>query len=66
MRCKKSRYKKAVRNDTDLPQKTRIISNKQSNLIPKELGKKGTRKRGTNEAQSQYKEENNKNQGRNK
>ena len=46
---------------TSLPQETRKISNKKSNLTPK-----GTRERRTNKTQSQQKERNNKDQSTNK
>ena len=53
-------FKRDVYNNIILPQETRIISNKQSNITPK-----GTRKR-TNKAQNQWKEGNNKDQSRKK
>ena len=51
MRCSKSSSKREVYSNTSLPQETRKISNKQSNLTPQ-----GTGKRRTNEAQSWWKE----------
>ena len=47
MGCSKSGSKREVYSDTSLPQETRKISNKQSNLTPKE-----TRERRTNKTQS--------------
>ena len=47
MGCSKSSPKKEVYSNTILPQETRKISNKQSNLTPK-----GTRERRTNKTQS--------------
>ena len=49
-----------IYRDTGLPQATRKISKKQTNLPPKEI-----RKRRTHKAQSQEKEENNKDQNGN-
>ena len=60
MGCSKSSSKREVYSNTILPQGTRKISNKQSNLPSK-----GIRK-GTNKNQSQKKEGNNKDQRRNK
>ena len=51
MRCSKSSSKREVYSNTTLPQKTRKISNKQSNLILK-----GTRKRSTKSTVSGGKE----------
>ena len=45
--CSKRSSKREIYNNTSLPQETRKISNKQSNLIPK-----GTRERRTNKTQS--------------
>ena len=53
--------KKEIHSNSGLPQGTRKISNKQSNFTPK-----GTRKRGTTKAQSEQKEEDDKNQNGNK
>ena len=47
MGCNKSSSNREVHSDTSLPQETKQISSKQSNLTPK-----GTRKRRTNKAQS--------------
>ena len=47
VRCSKSRSKREVYSYTSLPQETRKISNKQSNLTPK-----GTREIRTNKTQS--------------
>ena len=47
MRCSKSNFKREVHSNTSLPQETRKISSKQSNLTPKE-----TRERRTNKTQS--------------
>ena len=47
MRCSKSSSKREVYSYTSLPQETRKISHKQSNLTPK-----GTRERRTNKTQS--------------
>ena len=55
----KSSSKREVCSNKGLPQETRKISDKQSNLIPK-----GSRKRRRNETLSQYKEGNNKDQSR--
>ena len=60
MGCSKSSSKREVYSYTSLPQETRKISNKQSNLTPK-----GTRER-TNKTQSQQKERNRKDQIRSK
>ena len=57
----KSSSKREVQSYTSLPQETRKISNKQSNLTPK-----GTRERRTNKTQSLQKERNHKDQSRNK
>ena len=51
MRCSKSSSKREVYSYTSLPQETRKISNKQSNLTPK-----GTRERRTHKTQRQQKE----------
>ena len=48
MGCSKSSYKREVYSNTILPQETRKISNKQSNLTPK-----GTRERRTKKTQSE-------------
>ena len=61
MGCSKSSSKREIQSNTSLPQETRKISNKQSNLTPK-----GTRERRTNKTQSQQKERNQKDQSRNK
>ena len=45
--CRKSSSKKVFYSNTSLPQETRKISHKQSNLTPKE-----TRERRTNKTQS--------------
>ena len=45
--CNKSSSKREVYSNTSLPQETRNITNKQSNLTPK-----GTRQRRTNKTQS--------------
>ena len=47
MGCSKSNFKGEVYNDTSLPQETRNISNKQSNLTPK-----AARERRTSDPQS--------------
>ena len=47
MGCSKSSSKREVYSNTSIPQETRKISNKQSNLTPK-----GTRERRTNKTQS--------------
>ena len=47
MGCSKSSSKREVYSNTSLPQETRNISNKQSNLTPK-----GTRERRTNKTKS--------------
>ena len=47
MRCSKNSSKREVYSYTSLPQETRKISNKQSNVTPK-----GTRERRTNKTQS--------------
>ena len=47
MGCSKSSSNREVYSNTSLPQETRKISNKQSNLTPK-----GTRERRTNKIQS--------------
>ena len=57
----KSSSKRAVYSNTSLPQRTRKILNKQSNLTLK-----GTRKRRINKTQSQLKERNKKDQSGNK
>jgi len=44
MKCSKSRCKREVHSDIDLPQKTKIISNKQSNFTPKGTRKEKQRK----------------------
>ena len=56
----KSSSKTEVHSNSSLPQETRKISNKQSNLTPK-----ATRER-TKKAQNSYKERNHKDQRRNK
>ena len=61
MEYSKSGSKMEVYSNTGLSQKTRKISNKQSNNAPKGIGK-----RRTNQAQNQQKKGNNKNQSRNK
>ena len=61
MECSKSTSKREVYSNIILLQETRKISNKQSNLTPKE-----TRERRTNKTQSWQKERNHKDQGRNK
>ena len=53
MGCSKSSSKREVYSNTNLPQETRKISNKQPNITPK-----GTRKRRTNKTQNQSKERN--------
>ena len=55
MRCSKSGSKREVYSNIILPQKTRKISNKKSNLTPK-----GTKERRTNKTKSQQKERNHK------
>ena len=47
MGCSKSSSKREVYSNTNLPQETRKISNKQPNITPK-----GTRKRRTNKTQN--------------
>ena len=59
MRCSKSSSKREVYSNTTLPQKTRKISNKQSNIILK-----GTRKR--SEARRQWQAEINEIETKNK
>ena len=61
MGCSKSSSKRDVFNYRSLPQETRKISNKQSNLTPK-----GTRERRTNKTESEQKERNHKDQSRNR
>ena len=48
MRCRKSSSKREIYSDTGLPQETRKISNKQSNLAPKKTRIKGTKEKKTN------------------
>ena len=57
---RKSSAKREVYSSIDLPNETRKISNKQLNLPSKEIRKR------TNKAQSEEKEENNKDQRGNK
>ena len=61
MGCSKSSSKREFYSNTSLPQEIRKISNKQPNLSPK-----GIRKRGTNKAQNKQKQKNNKDQRENK
>ena len=61
MGCSKRSYKREVYSDISPPQETRKISNQQPNLPSKRI-----RKRRTNEARSQQKEGNNKDQRGNK
>ena len=61
MGCSKSSSNREVYSNTILPQETRNISNKQSNLTPK-----GTRERRTNKTESEQKERNHKDQSRNR
>ena len=60
MGCSKSSSKREDYSNKILPQETRKISKKQSNLTPK-----GTRERRTNKTQTQQKERNHKDQSRN-
>ena len=57
MKHSKSSFKREVYSKTGLPQKSRKLSNKQYNYTPNR-----TKKRKTNKAQSQQREENNKDQ----
>ena len=61
MGCSKSSSKREVDSNTILPQETRNISNKQSNLKPKAI-----RERRTEKLQNYQKERNHKDQIRNK
>ena len=58
MGCSKSRSKRKVHSDTNLPQEIRKISNKQPDLPPKRITKRTFK--------SQQKEGNNKDQRENK
>ena len=59
MGCRKSSSKKEIHSNTDIPQETRKISNKEPNSPPKRI-----RKKRTNKTQGQQKEGNNKDQER--
>ena len=48
MGCSKSSSKREVYSNTILPQETRKISNKQANLIPKEIRERRTNKQKNN------------------